>query len=283
MKWPAFAYARANSLEEAFALKRAAGADAKWIAGGQSLLVSLAYRLQAPGALIDISRIAALHGVAEAGAGLRIGAATTHAKLGADALIGVRAPLLAQAAPLIAHAAIRNRGTLGGNIAYADPASELPACLVALGATIVAASPRGERRIAAADFFVGLFETALAEDEILVAVETPAPPAACAIQEIARRPGDYAMAGLAAAFDIEDGHLAHARLVFFGVGGAPVQAERASAALVRHGVAAAQAALAGDLAPQGDHQASGAMKLHLVRVLTRRVAQAALGPGSLAA
>lgn len=284
MKWPAFAYAKARTLDEAFTLRRDAGPDSKWIAGGQSLLVSLAFRLQAPSALIDISQIEALGRLRETGdGGLSIGAATTHATLGASEIVRARAPLLAQAAPLIAHAAIRNRGTVGGNIAYADPASELPACLVALDARIFVASPRGERRIAAEDFFVGLFETALEEDEIIIAVETPAPPAASAIREISRRPGDYAMAGLAATFGREGGRVTAARLVYFGVGPGPVHATQASATLVAGGVAAAQDALDRDLRPQGDHQASADMMLHLSRVLLRRVVDAGLGERSAAA
>ena len=284
MKWPAFAYAKARSLDEAFALRAKAGEEAKWIAGGQSLLAGLAFRLSAPSALIDISDVPELKGRSAGAAGLRIGALTTHAELGRCSLVARGAPLLAQAAPLIAHAAIRNRGTLGGNLAYADPASELPACLVALDATLILRSARGARRAPAAAFFLGLFETALAPDELIEAVEVapPAPGARASVMEIARRNGDYAMAGLAAWRGPGEGGES-ARLVFFGMGEAPVHARRASAALVQSGIAAAQAALADDLSPLGDQQASAEMKLHLARVLAARVARALDGPREAAA
>lgn len=280
MKWPAFKYARADSLESVWTLREAAGEDARLIAGGQSLLASLAFRLSSPSALIDISGIAALQGIAESAGALRIGALTTHALLGRSESVARHAPLLHQAVPLIAHAAIRNRGTLGGNLAYADPASELPACLVALDATIITVSRAGERRIAARDFFTGLFETALAADELIAAVEVPKmqPGHRHAIQEIARRTGDYAMAGLAAWSDGRS-----ARLVYFGMGEIPVLAEKASAALMGGGVQAAQDALADDLDPMGDQQATAAMKLHLARVLTGRVAPLILDTGKAAA
>ena len=167
MKWPAFAYARATTLDELWRIRAEAGPDARVVAGGQTLLPSLAFRLSAPPALIDISRIDALKGISRTAAGLRIGALTTHADMGVSPEVAADAPLVRAAIPLIAHAAIRNRGTIGGNIAYADPASELPACLVALEATVVCIGPQGERRIPAERFFLGVFETALQDDEIV--------------------------------------------------------------------------------------------------------------------
>lgn len=285
MKWPNFAYAKADSLESLWRTLEAAGPEAKVIAGGQSLLASLAFRLSAPSALIDISGIAALSGIFETQGGLSIGALTTHAQLGASPLVRSHAPLLAEAVPLIAHAAIRNRGTLGGNLAYADPASELPACLVALEATIVTASPAGERRIPAGDFFLGLFETALAEGEIIAAVEVPAQRGnqRSGIQEVARRSGDYAMAGLACRVELTAGAISAARLVFFGVGETPVFAAAASQALVSSGVAAAQAALAVDLDPSGDQHASPETKRHLARVLLARLVGKLVGTEAAAA
>jgi aerobic carbon-monoxide dehydrogenase medium subunit len=285
MKWPAFAYARAATLDELWTIRRDAGPDAKVIAGGQSLLASLAFRLSAPSALIDISGIADLQGIKAVNGALRIGALTTHAMLGASAEVASFAPLIAAAVPLIAHPAIRNRGTIGGNLAYADPASELPACLVALNADVLAASPRGERRIPAGRFFTGLFETALAEDEIITAIEAPRQGTGerSAIDEVARRSGDYAMAGLACSLRVEGNAIMAARLVYFGVGEGPVLARTASAALASDGPDAALAALDADLDPTGDQHASPAMKRHLAKVLTRRVVQQLMAPKAVAA
>jgi len=278
MKWPAFEYARPTSLDAFFALRAGAGGDAKVLAGGQSLLASLAFRLSEPSLLIDITAIEALSGVRESAGGIEIGALTRHAMLERDPLIRRHAPLLRHAAPLIAHPAIRNRGTIGGSLALADPASELPACAVALKADIIAASASGERRIAADDFFAGMFETALGEDEIIRAVHIPGPAAGArfAIREITRRSGDYAMAGLAAAATVEGGRLGSVRLVYFSLGDRPILAEAASAALAGSdgtGAAldAALAALDEALGPSDDLNGPAAMKMHLARVLTRRV------------
>jgi carbon-monoxide dehydrogenase medium subunit len=278
MKWPAVGYLRAMSLDDVWRARAEHGEAAQILAGGQTLLATLAFRLSDPKLLVDITRIAALRGVAVQGAVLRIGALTRHAELGRDPLVARHAPLLARAVPLIAHPAIRNRGTIGGSLAYADPAAELPACVVALGASVVVVSPRGERRIAAQDFFTGLLSTALAADELIAAVEVPVADAGhrVAIEEVARRSGDYAMAGLAAWVDMAGGRVAAARLVFFGVGAGPVLAAGAGAALVGQvpdagAVAAAQAALAGDLDPPGDMHGPPEMKMHLARVLLGRV------------
>jgi carbon-monoxide dehydrogenase medium subunit len=143
MKWPAFGYARASTLEDIWRLQAEHGESARVLAGGQTLLATLAFRLSEPSALIDITRIEALRGIAVQGGVLRIGALTRHAELGRDPLVARHAPLLAEAVPLIAHPAIRNRGTIGGSLAYADPAAELPACVVALDATLVLASAAG--------------------------------------------------------------------------------------------------------------------------------------------
>ncbi len=285
MKWPAFAYAKATSLDELWRIRAEAGPDARVIAGGQTLLPTLAFRLSAPPVLIDISRIAGLKGIARTEDGLRIGALATHAEIGASPEVAADAPLIAAAIPLIAHAAIRNRGTIGGNLAYADPASELPACLVALEATVIAAGPAGERRIPAEDFFVGVFETALKDDEIIVAVDVPraAPGEVSAIDEVARRSGDYAMAGLCLRLLRDGSAIRSARVVGFGVGETPVLCRRASSALVSGGVEAAVAALGEDLDPAGDLQASPAMKRHLAKVLLRRLAGRMIAPEVAAA
>lgn len=279
MKWPPFAYLRAGSLQDVWRAQAEHGAGAQVVAGGQTLLATLAFRLSEPRILVDITRIAELRGVSEAGGVLRIGALTRHVELGRDPLVARHAPLLAEAVPLIAHPAIRNRGTIGGSLAYADPAAELPACVVALDATLVLASAAGERRVAARDFFTGLLETALRPGELIAAIEVPCATAATRtdIEEVARRSGDYAMAGLAACLALRDaGVVTAARLVFFGVGNGPVTASRAAAALAgrpltESGIAAAAEALGGDLDPPGDLHGPPEMKLHLSRVLTKRV------------
>jgi carbon-monoxide dehydrogenase medium subunit len=278
MKWPAFGYARATTLAELWDLLAQHGDGARVLAGGQTLLATLAFRLSDPAILVDITRIAALRGIGEAGGVLRIGALTRHAELGRDPLVARHAPLLAQAVPLIAHPAIRNRGTIGGSLAYADPAAELPACAVALDATLVLVSREGERRVRAGDFFTGLFETVLRPGELIAAIEVPAatPATRSAIEEVARRSGDYAMAGLAACLAMEGARVASARLAFFGVGAAPVLAARANAALTgavldAAAIEAAAAALDADLDPPADLHGPPAMKRHLAKVLTRRV------------
>ncbi len=290
MKWPAMGYARVESLDELWRALDAAGPEAQILAGGQSLLATLAFRLSAPSTLIDITRIAALKGVSVAGNVLRIGALTRHADLARDPLVARHAPMLAEAAPLIAHPAIRNRGTIGGSLALADPAAELPACVVALGATIVIASRAGERRVPAADFFQGLFTTALDTGEIITAVEVPVATATSrqTIVEVTRRSGDYAMAGLAAALEIDGGVVTSARLVFFGIGSGAEVARGASAALTGKAlsaetIAAAQAALDGDLDPPTDLHGGPEMKRHLARVLIRRALTASPGSSEQAA
>lgn len=277
MKAPPFAYVRATSLEEVFRLWREAGPEARLLAGGQTLLASLAFRLSDPGTLIDITRVPELSGIAQAGNVVRVGALTTHAELGASDLIGRNVPLIAEAVPLIAHPAIRNRGTVGGSLAFADPAAELPACVVALDATIIARGATGERRIAAAQFFTGLYATALAQHELIAAVELPLtrPGERSTILELARRSGDYAMAGVAARAQLGNGTLGGLRVVFFGVGDTPVLAARAMAAMegkpaTPDTIAAAQAALDADLSPPADLHGSPEMKRHLARVLLAR-------------
>lgn len=277
VKAPAFAYDRPPSLEAACELLAAQGTEARLLAGGQSLIPALNLRLSAPALLIDISGLAELKGIAVAGPVLRIGALTRHVELERSAEIARAAPLLARAAPHIAHAAVRNRGTIGGSLALADPAAELPACALALDAVIVARSRGGERRIKAADFFRGLFETALRPDEILVAVEVPvaAPETRSAILELARRHGDYAIVGAAVQAKVASRGIAEPRIVFFGVGDRAVRCLGVEAALEGRAiepatVTAAQNALAADLKPQDDLQASAATRAHLARVLLGR-------------
>src|SRR5215831_15068 len=167
MKAPPFSYVRAASIADLFAKWEASDPDARLLAGGQSLLASLAFRLSEPSTLIDVTRVPELGGIAAVGGRVRVGALTTHAELGGNELVRQQVPLLAEAVPLIAHPAIRNRGTIGGSLAYADPAAELPACCVALDAVILARSAGGERAIPAAQFFTGLYMTALGEKELI--------------------------------------------------------------------------------------------------------------------
>jgi aerobic carbon-monoxide dehydrogenase medium subunit len=221
MKAAAFDYVRATNVAEACVLLAHHGPDARLIAGGQSLLPAMNLRLASPGVLIDIGRIDGLDAIEIRGDLLRIGALTRQETLLRDAVAARHVPLLAEALRHVAHPAIRARGTIGGNLAHADPASELPACMLALDAVIEAVSPRGTRRIAAGDFFTGLFQTALEPDEMLTAVEIRLPAHRFFFQEIARRSGDYAIVGLAAA---------GSRLAFFSVGDRPVL-RRAGAAL----------------------------------------------------
>ncbi|RTL61536.1 MAG: xanthine dehydrogenase family protein subunit M [Hyphomicrobiales bacterium] len=277
MKAPRFSYVRPASLTEALNLLAEKGPEARLLAGGQSLLAALAFRLSDPQVLIDISKLPELTGVTRVGDKIRIGAGTTHSALGRDALIASAVPLIAQAIPHIAHPAIRNRGTIGGSLAYADPAAELPACVVALEADLVARSKTGERRIKAADFFTGLFSTALEPGEILTALEVPVASASdrCALVEVARRSGDYAMAGVALKATLAGDRIIAIRPVFFGLGDAPVLAHGAAQALTGgpptgERIAAAKAALATDLDPPGDQHGGPEMKRHLAGVVLER-------------
>jgi carbon-monoxide dehydrogenase medium subunit len=284
MKAPPFAYVRAASLDEVFRLWVEAGPEARLLAGGQTLLASLAFRLSDPGILIDITRVADLAGISQVGNAIRVGALTTHADLGASDLLRRHVPLIAETVPLIAHPAIRNRGTIGGSLAFADPAAELPACCVALDATIMARSAAGERRIPAAQFFTGLYATALAQNELIAAIELPVarPSERSTILELARRSGDYAMAGVAAHAQLDNGALGELRLVFFGVGETPVLAKGAMAAIegkpaTPETIAVAQTALDADLDPPADLHGSAEMKRHLARVLLVRALRTIAG------
>lgn len=276
MKPAPFAYARARSLEHAIELLGSGAAgdgDARLLAGGQSLIATLNMRLSHPALLVDINHVAGLDRVAVKDGQVEIGALVRHAQAGRSPELARHAPLIALAIPHIAHPAIRNRGTLGGSIAFADPAAELPACLLALGGEIEIAGPSGLRTIKADDFFKRLFETALTPRDVLTAIRVPAakPDSRYGFAEFARRHGDYAMAGLAASARAERGGLADIRLAYFGVGSTPVRARHAEAALTNGNIDAAVAALARDLDPPDDVQASGAVKRHLAGVLLRRV------------
>ena len=277
MKAPSFAYVKPGSLPEVFDLLEQHAATAQILAGGQSLLATLNLRLSAPELLIDITGLRDLAGITVESRTLRIGALTTHSELEHSTLIREHLPLLAQAVPHVAHVAIRNVGTFGGSIALADPAAEYPACAIALEAQLVIAGRSGERRVAAREFFKGLYETELQPGEVLVAAEFACAPAGyrSVFLELARRRGDYAIIGLAAHGKVDGARFSDVRLAFLGAGGTPVLARAAGAALEgercgEKAVAAARAALVQDLDPPGDLYTSGPTKLHLARVLTGR-------------
>ena len=265
MKAPPFAYVRAKSLGEVFGLLEKHGENAKLLAGGQSLIATLNMRLSAPELLIDISRLSDLSGIQVKGKTITIGALTTHAAIERSPEIRKHLPLLAQAAPHIAHAAIRNVGTIGGSLALADPAAEWPACCIALDAKIVAQSKKGTRKIPAGDFFKGLYATALKPKEVLTKIEFPvaAPGQRSAFVELAQRRGDYAIVGLAA---VASG--TQRRFAFLGAGDRPILAVHAGKA---QDIRAARAGLAKDLSPPADLYHSPETKLHLAGVLLERV------------
>jgi carbon-monoxide dehydrogenase medium subunit len=277
MKAPRFAYARPASIAEALALLAEHKDEARVLAGGQSLVPMLNFRLAAPKVLVDINRIAGLAGIKITKDHVRIGALTRHVELERSPDIARHLPLIAGAMPHIAHPAIRNRGTFGGSCALADPAAELPACALALGATFILAGKKGERRVAADDFFKGLYATALQAGELLVAAEFPLPKPghASAFGELARRHGDYAMVGIAAHGSTQ-GKFADMRVAFFGVGDRPQRAAQFERALDGQPATAktlegALAKLDADLDPRADLHATAATKRHLAKVLAGRV------------
>lgn len=266
MKPSPFGYVQATSIRHALDLHAESDGDARYLAGGQSLLPALNFRLDAPSRLIDLNGIAGMAGIRRDGDALVIGAMTRHAQVASDPLIRAHLPLIAQAMEHVAHPAIRNRGTFGGSVALADPAAEMPACVLALGGTLVTEGPAGRREIAADDFFLGSYETALDPGALLVEVRLPLPhPAARAgFAEIARRKGDYATVGLA----LMTGPTP--RVAWFGLSDRPLRDPAAESALPAGPQAASAAALSG-LEVWSDLHASEAVKRHLARVLVRRV------------
>ncbi len=273
MKPAPFAYAKARSV--AHAIELLANDDARLLAGGQSLIATLNMRLSEPELLVDINAIGGLDRIVLKNAHVEIGALVRYAQAERSTEIARAAPLIALALPHIGHPAIRNRGTVGGSLAFADPAAELPACVVALDGEIEIVGPQGQLAVKADDFFKGLFETALGPRDVLTAIRIPAAGTDTRVgfAEFARRHGDYAMVGLAACARADGKRLSNLRLVYFGVGATPVRARRAEPALADGDVEAAVKALADDLEPTDDVQASGAVKTHLAGVLLRRVAQ----------
>ena len=287
MKAAAFAYARATSVAHALELLTAHGETAKVLSGGQSLLPAMNLRLISPEFIVDIGDLAELRGVTVKGSILTIGALTRHADLLRSPEIAAGAPLLTEAVAHIAHPAIRNRGTIGGSLVHADPASELPACMLTLGATIIARGPGGERRIPATEFFTGIYETALAPQELLVAVELPAAAKGVThfFHEFARRHGDYAIAGLAAQAVVREGRFADLRLGLFAVGDRPVLAgcgrKLVDVAITADLLSEVQSGLDEELDPLQDHEATSAMRRHLAKVLLARCVSSLLGRSDL--
>jgi carbon-monoxide dehydrogenase medium subunit len=278
MKPAPFEYFAPETLEAALELKAQHGDEAKALAGGQSLIPAMNFRVAQPSILIDLNRINELRYIHKNGA-LRIGAMTVQSVAEHDALVAQHAPLLHEAIPNIAHSQIRNRGTIGGSIAHADPASELPVVCITLNARMLARSKSAERWIEAKDFFSGLFSTSLQPDELLVEIEFPIMPAntGYAFMEIARRHGDYAMAGLAALLRLDaNGNCEEARLVYLNVGDGPVDAVQASASLTGKPPTEAAFKEAGHIASQqemspfGNLHASADYQRHLSTILTGR-------------
>jgi len=263
LKAPSFAYVKARTLEEAFELLEKHGESARILAGGQSLIPSLNMRLSSPELLIDITGLKDLSGISAGNGFLRIGALVTHAQIERSEEIKKHAPLLAEAVKHIAHPAIRNRGTLGGSLALADPAAEYPACAIALDSTFILSGRNGERKIKATQFFKGLFETDLRKGEVLIAAEFPIAQKSdrSVFLELARRHGDYAIVGLAAFKSSET------RLAFLNVGPAPVLAKGAAS---KKSLEEAKEALSKELNPSADLYNSAATKKHLAGVLLER-------------
>ncbi len=279
MKPPPFEYLAPGSLSEALSAKEQHGYDGTLLAGGQSLVPAMNYRLARPEVLIDLNRVPELSFIRLSEDGeLRIGAMTRQWQLENDPQVARIAPLLFEAVPQIAHPQIRNRGTLGGSLSHADPAAELPVVARALDARFLVRRVRGDRWISAADFFLGIFTTDLDPEEILVEVAFPPMPpgSGWAFLEFARRHGDYALAGLAALVTVaDDGVCQSVRLVYLNAGEVPISAAHAEEYLKGYPVsdnniqAAAQAAVS-KLEPQGNIHASAEYQQHLARVLTER-------------
>ncbi|MCW5712021.1 MULTISPECIES: FAD binding domain-containing protein [Shinella] len=287
MKPPPFGYRRAESIPQALEWYAEFEGEAIWLAGGHSVVPSLALRLQAPSALIDISRLPELSGIMLTEAGLRIGATTTHAEILSNPLVREHAPILSEAAHHVAHPAIRNRATLGGNLALADPASEFPAVVRCLGAVLDIVGPDGEREVDSDDFFLDLYTTAMESGEILRSILIPRQPPSARMRfsELARRHGDFAMVGTAVRLLREGGRTIDARICFHAVGTVPVRAHSAENALTGHPldldrIRSARDALSNDLEPADDPSMPGKMRLHLAGVLLGRVLHS-LSDGSI--
>ena len=282
MKSAAFDYVKPAAMAELFELLQTHGDDARILAGGQTLLATLNMRLSEPQLVIDITGLNELRGIRQEGDRLYIGALTTHTEIENSALVSQHAPMLTMAAPHIAHRAIRNSGTWGGSIAYGDPAAEWPCCLCAMDGQVHLQSPSGRRKISATDFFVDLYTTALEPDEVVVGADVPMAGQAdwFAFDELARRHGDYAVAGLAVAASFTGTVAQRVNLAFLGIGAIPWRARRTEALLVGKTldsatVEIAVASLKAELDPLPDLTHSPETKRHLATVLARRLLSAA--------
>ena len=283
MKPPSFAYHAPHTLNEALSLLNQYGSDAKILAGGQSLVPMMNFRVAQPAILIDINRIKELAYIKDGNDGLRIGAMTRQRTVERDANVAKRSPLIHETMPHIAHPQIRNRGTIGGSVAHADPAAELPTIMLTLNAKLLAKNAKGERWIDAQDFFVGLFTTALEPDEILAEIQIPDLPARSgyAFEEVARRHGDYAMMGAAATMTLDEGgKCKDVRLVFLSVGETPLLSSSAAQALIGNKPTPEliqSAASDTDITPSSNIHASERYHKHLANVLGKRVLTKAYG------
>ena len=284
MKPAPFEYVAAESLEEALAALQLNSPEGKILAGGQSLLPLLNLRLTKPKILIDLNGISGLEGIRENPAGLAIGAMTRQSKVEHSSLVRQSCPLLAEAIRYIGHVAIRHRGTIGGSLAHADPAAELPAVALAFDAKFVIAGTGGDRTVSAEEFFLDFLTTALAPNEILRQIVFPVlrPSSGYALEEVARRHGDFAIAGVVVIVDLDDaGKIAEARVALFGVAPTPVRARQAERALLGRelddsGIADAAALLNEVLEPPADIRASNAYRKHVAAVLLSRALKRAV-------
>jgi carbon-monoxide dehydrogenase medium subunit len=278
-----FDYHRPSSLDEAIGLLTKHGAQAKVLSGGMSLLPTLKLRLGSFAHLVDINRIPGLDAIKEEGGFLRIGAMTRQSALERSELIRRKYPILGDAVPLIADPLVRNRGTVGGNVANGDPANDEPAIMLALGATLVARGPKGERTIAASKFYTGLYETALARDEILTEIRIPVPPAKSggAYQKLKRKTGDFAVAAVAVQLTLDArGAVARCGIALTNAGPTPLEAAEAAKFLTGKTPDAKTIAEAAQLAaakcdPSADHRGSIEYKKDMARVLAARALQTA--------
>lgn len=276
MKAAEFGYLRPGRMQEALQALAAGEGGAMPLAGGQSLMPMMNFRVAAPDLLVDLAGLSELRFLRDGGDCVVIGAMARWSDLMASALIAAEVPLLARALPEIAHPAIRNRGTIGGSVALADPAAEVPAVLLALEAEVVLQSLAGERRVAARDFFLGHYETARGSEELIVALEVPkARGLRCGFHEIGRRHGDFALAGAAVAVALAEGRVSEARIALFGVADRALRAGAAEAvlrgAMARDAAALDRAVAAlGEIDFAGDIHASSEMRRHLAGVAMRR-------------
>jgi carbon-monoxide dehydrogenase medium subunit len=278
-----FDYLRPSTVEDAVTALAEAGDEAKVLAGGQSLLPVLRLRLAAPSLVIDLGGLSQLRGVRVDGDTLVIGAMTTHAEVAADSTVAEHAGVVAAAAATVGDRQVRHRGTIGGSLAHADPAGDLPAAILAAGATLVATGPSGSRQIAAADFFTELFTTALQPDEVLTEIRVPSMAGWSARYEKFHRTSQaWAVVAVAAAVRRENGSIAEARVALTGMGGTPVRATAVESALAgatadRGAVDAAAAHAAEGTSPPSDLSGSAEYRSHLATVLTGRAVAAAAG------